>query len=156
MSTTTEVLVHRSVAVPLSPAEAFDLFTARMSEFWPADHHIGDAPPAAVLMEPHAGGRWYERAEDGTECDWGKVAEWSPPDTVVLLWQLGADWRYDPALGTEVEVTFTEESPGRTRLDLRHRHLERYGDQAEQMRTAFESPQAWAGILDCYAAAVRR
>jgi hypothetical protein len=32
-------------------------------------------------------------------------------------------------------------------LDLRHRHLERYGEAAEQMRAVFDSPGGWEGTL---------
>lgn len=39
--TTTEIVVEKSVTVPLSQARAFDLFTARMGEYWPAGHSIG-------------------------------------------------------------------------------------------------------------------
>ncbi|RZS41334.1 uncharacterized protein YndB with AHSA1/START domain [Herbihabitans rhizosphaerae] len=146
-NSTTEIQVHRTVSVPLPPERAFDLFTARMSEFWPSEHSIGESALAEVVVEPSDGGRWFERGVDGAECDWGRVAEWAPPGRLVLLWQIGADWRFDPELETEVEVTFTEESPGRTRLDLRHRHLERMGDKAEVMRGVFDSPGGWAGTL---------
>ncbi|MGH3736477.1 MAG: SRPBCC family protein [Micromonosporaceae bacterium] len=147
MQSTTEVAVHRSISVPLAPRRAFDLFTARMTEFWPREHSIGSSEIAEVVIEPRTGGRWYERGVDGSECDWGQVAGWQPPDAVVLLWQLGANWQYDPELKTEIEVTFTEEPGGRTRVDLRHRHLERYGDQAETMRDLFASPEGWHTTL---------
>lgn len=58
---------------------------------------------------------------------------------------------FDPELETEVEITLVEESPGQTRLDLRHRHLERYGDQAEMMRSVFDSPGGWTGTLTRFA-----
>jgi hypothetical protein len=151
MNVETEVDVRRSVSVPLSPERAFELFTARMTEFWPAEHSIGTSAIAEVVVEPRVGGRWYERGVDGAECDWGRVAEWEPPDKVVLLWQIGANWKFDPDLTTEVELTFTAEEPGRTRVDLRHRHLERYGDQAEQMRAVFDSPGGWPGTLAAFA-----
>ena len=139
-----EIAVHRSVSVPLPRERAFELFTTQMGAFWPAGHSIGSAPIADVLVEPRVGGRWYER---GTECDWGRVAAWEPPARVVLLWQIGVDWTMHPDFETDVEVQFTEDGPGRTCIDLTHRHLERYGDQAEAMRRIFDSPEGWAGIL---------
>jgi uncharacterized protein YndB with AHSA1/START domain len=142
-----EIAVHREVTVPLTRERAFELFTARMGAFWPAEHSIGTAEIADVVVEPRAGGRWFERGIDGSECDWGRIAVWEPPDRVVLLWQIGVDWTMHPDLETDVEVTFTSDGPGRTRVDLIHRHLERYGDQAEAMRAVFDSPDGWTGTL---------
>jgi hypothetical protein len=145
------VEVARSVSVPLSPARAFELFTTRMTDFWPKEHSIGNSEIAEVVVEPHSGGRWFERGTDGSECQWGRIALWEPPRKVVLLWQIGADWCFDPAFETEVEVTFTEESTDRTRLDLRHRNLQRYGGNAEQMQAIFDDPKGWAGTLASFA-----
>jgi len=152
MSADTELVVRRSVTVPLPADRAFDLFTNRMSEFWPKSHSIGSAPIAAAVVEPRPGGRWYERGTDGSECSWGRVAVWEPPTRLVLLWQIDAAWTFDPELETEVEVTFTEEG-GVTRVDLVHRHLDRFGEQAFAVRDTFESPGGWPGILDAYVAA---
>ena len=105
------VEVFRSVSVPLPQARAFELFTTRMTEFWPKEHSIGAAELAEVVIEPRSGGRWFERGVDGGECQWGRVAAWEPPQKVVLLWQIGADWQFDPEFETEVEVTFSEEGP---------------------------------------------
>jgi uncharacterized protein YndB with AHSA1/START domain len=146
-----EIAVHRSVTVPLPRERAFELFTDRMGAFWPPHHSIGSADMADVVIEPLAGGRWYERGVDGSECVWGRVAAWEPPGRVVLVWQIGADWKVDPDLETDVEVTFTDAGPGRTRLDLTHRHLERYGEHAEAMRVAFDDPDGWAGTLGAFA-----
>ncbi|BBY08194.1 SRPBCC family protein [Mycobacterium noviomagense] len=126
------VEVVRSVSVPLPQAQTFELF-------------------AEVVVEPRSGGRWFERGVDGSECLWGRVAAWDPPRKVVLLWQIGADWQFDPNFETEVEVTFTDDGAGRTRVDLRHRNLERYGDSAEQMRAIFDDPSGWAGTLARFA-----
>ncbi len=141
------VEVSRSVSVPLSQARAFALFTARMTEFWPKEHSIGDSELAEVVIEPRSGGRWFERGVDGGECQWGRVAVWEPPRKVVLLWQIGADWRFDPEFETEVEVTFSAEGPDRCRLDLRHCNLQCYGDRTEQMRAIFDDPAGWTGTL---------
>jgi hypothetical protein len=141
------VEVSRSVSVPLSPDRAFELFTTQMTEFWPKEHSIGDAELAEVVIEPRSGGSWFERGVDGSECQWGRVAAWDPPRKVVLLWQIGADWRFDPEFETEVEVTFSPEGQDRCRLDLRHRNLQRYGDSTEQMRAIFDDPAGWTGTL---------
>jgi Activator of Hsp90 ATPase homolog 1-like protein len=141
------VEVSRSVSVPLSQARAFELFATRMTEFWPKEHSIGDSELAEVVIEPRSGGRWFERGVDGGECQWGRVAVWEPPRKVVLLWQIGADWQFDPEFETEVEVTFSVEGPDRCRLDLRHCNLQRYGDRTEQMRAIFDDPAGWTGTL---------
>jgi hypothetical protein len=99
-----EVAVGRTVTVPLPPAQAFELFTARMTDYWPAEHSSSESPFAEVVVEPWAGGRWFERAADGSECDWGRTAYWDPPHRVVLLWQITADWCFDADFETEVEV----------------------------------------------------
>ena len=148
-----EASVRRGVTVPLAPDRAFELFTARMTAFWPSDHHIGAVELAEVVIEGWPGGRWYERGVDGSECPWGHVAVWQPPDRLVLAWQINADWQFDPAFATEVEVTFTEHSPGHTRVELEHRHLDRYGEHAARMRETFDSPNGWTGILSCYVVA---
>jgi hypothetical protein len=142
------VEVARSITVPLGQAKAFELFTARMTEFWPPEHSIGASPFEAVVLETRVGGRWFERSADGAECDWGRVGAWEPTSRVVLVWQITAEWKFDPEFETEVEVTFTEKEPGRTTLDLRHRNLQRYGELAEQMRAIFDSPGGWTDTLN--------
>ena len=106
----------------------------------------------AGVIEPRAGGRWYEVCEDGSQCDWGKVLVWEPPASLVLAWQLDAQFQYDPNLLTEVEVRFTAEG-ATTRVDLEHRNLERFGPDAEKMRTSIDSPKGWPDILRQYAEA---
>lgn len=148
---TAAVEVVRSVSVPLARARAFELFTARMTDFWPKEHSIGNSEIAEVVVEPYSGGRWFERGVDGSECQWGRVASWEPPRKVVLLWQIGADWQFDPDFETEVEVTFTPEGADRTRLNLRHGNLQRYGEHTEQMRAIFDDPAGWTGTLANFA-----
>ncbi|HYJ56953.1 MAG TPA: hypothetical protein VEX40_15825 [Mycobacterium sp.] len=46
------------------------------------------------------------------------------------------------------------DGPGRTRVDLEHRLLDRFGSNAEEMRATFESEAGWVGLLRRYANAV--
>jgi uncharacterized protein YndB with AHSA1/START domain len=140
--------VRQSVVVEASPERAFFVFTQGMTSWWPIDSHsIGDRPMAEAVIEPRTGGRWYERADDGTECDWGRVLAWEPPGRVVLAWQISSEWKADPDIHSEVEVRFTPEADGRTRVELEHRGLETFGERAEQMRAIFGSDGGWNGLL---------
>jgi uncharacterized protein YndB with AHSA1/START domain len=144
--------VRKTVIVAAPVAIAFEVFTAQIESWWPmASHHIGSADCQAVVIEPRAGGRWYERGVDGVECVWGQVLLWEPPRRVVLVWQLSAQFRYDPSLQTEVDVRFTVIDDKTTRVELEHRCLEMYGDDAQAMRDTFDSPTGWNGMLEHYA-----
>jgi uncharacterized protein YndB with AHSA1/START domain len=144
--------VRKSILVKAPPERAFEVFTAGIGRWWPRSHHIGKAELQDAIIEPRAGGRWYERGADGRECDWGRVLAWEPPQRLVLAWQISADWQYDPNLVTEVEVRFTPEGEG-TRVDLEHRNLERFGDKAEIVRGQIESEGGWGLILHNFAQA---
>jgi uncharacterized protein YndB with AHSA1/START domain len=145
--------IRRSVVVPAARERAFEVFTSGMTGWWPASHHIGEAAIEEVIIEPTVGGRWYTRHADGSETYTGFVRAWEPPARLVLTWQINADWKYDPALVTIVEVSFEPVDAG-TRVSIEHRELERFGGDAERMREKFSSPNAWGGILELYAAAV--
>jgi uncharacterized protein YndB with AHSA1/START domain len=138
--------VRRSLHVKAPAAKAFDVFTAGMGRWWLPSHKLGKTPFKDVIVEPRVGGRWFERSEDGSECDWGKVLIWEPPARLVLAWQIDGNFVYQPDLVTEIEVRFVQENGG-TRVELEHRNLDRLGAQAESIRAIFESPNGWSGLL---------
>lgn len=71
----------------------------------------------------------------------------------MLNWQIGADWRYDPSIETELEVRFIAEGETRTSVELEHRGLESYGENAEQIFAIFDSSDGWTDLLDRFAKA---
>jgi uncharacterized protein YndB with AHSA1/START domain len=148
MTTVRPAPVRKSLVVKATPEKSFTAFTSGIGRWWPRSKSIGSSPQTDVVLEPVVGGRWYERGADGSECEWGKVLQWQPPSRVVLAWQIGADWKYDPSLVTEVEITFTALSASETRVDLEHRHLDRLGPNAERVRAAFDSEDGWNGVLE--------
>jgi activator of Hsp90 ATPase-like protein len=154
MSETVEA-IRREVIVDIGQARAFELFTADMTSWWPAEHHIGSAPIEQIIVEPHTGGRWYTRHQDGTESSTGFVTAWEPPARMVVTWQIGADWAYHPDLVTTIEVRFESLGDDRTRVVLEHRDLEAYGADAVAMHKTFDDPDAWTKTLATYAAAAR-
>jgi len=151
-----DILVRKSLVVNAPQDHVFRTFTERIDTWWPRGHHIGGKEPFAAILEPRAGGRWFERAGDGSECDWGRVLAWEPPSRVLLAWDINAEWKYQAGLGTEVEVRFIAEDKERTRVVLEHRKLERFGDKAEMMRAMFDGEGAWGDTLAALAKAAER
>lgn len=144
--------VRKSIFVAASLDHAFDVFANGIGRWWPKSHHISKADLDCVVLEPVAGGRWYEVAVDGSQCEVGKVLDCDPPARLLLAWQLRHDFTYDPDLVTEVEVTFSPEGEG-TRVNLEHRNLERLGDHAETLRESIDSPNGWGLLLQLYSEA---
>ena len=120
--------IVRTVQVKAPPARAFELFTAHMAKWW--GKAIGKNPAVDVVIEPRVGGRWYQRDAEGNETQWGKVLAWQPPARLLLAWQINCEWGYDPALLTELELTFAPAEGGGTVVRLEHRNLERFGVDA--------------------------
>jgi len=147
-----ELAVRKTVTVNAPQKHVFTVFTEGHGAWWPLEtHHIGAQTPQTVIIEPRTGGRWFERAVDGTECDWGKVLVWDPFGRLVLSWEISAQFTRDPNLKTEVEVHFIAESSERTRVELEHRLLENYGEQAGMMQSIFDSGGGWTGIMARFA-----
>ena len=141
--------VRKNVHVNAKPARAFEVFTSRMTSWWPPTHTILKVALKEHVLEPRVGGRWYQVGVDGSVCENGKVLAWEPPERLLLAWQINADWTYDPDLITEVEVRFIPEGDG-TRVELEHRYLERMGEKGETARAMVDAPGGWGAILEAF------
>jgi len=144
--------VQKVMRVNASQQTSWRVFTTQLATWWPLAHYkIGAATAVDAIMEPHVGGRWYERGDDGSTCQWGSVLAWEPHSRLVLTWDITAQWQYDPNLKTEIEVRFIEEAPERTRVELEHRHLDRYGEHRDRMRRVFDTEGDWGRVLAGFA-----
>jgi uncharacterized protein YndB with AHSA1/START domain len=145
-------VVRKTIVVNADIQRAFEVFTQNMGQWWPKEHHIGGSPLVAVLVEPRNGGRWYEKDEDGSECDWGTVLDWAPPTRAVLSWHLNGDFEFvaDINKASEVEVRFSTERQGWTRVELEHRRFERHGESGDRLQTAVDKPGGWTYVLAEY------
>ena len=158
MNRTIEIApVRKSVVVDASPPQAFAVFTSGIDRWWPKSHGIGATPITQSVIEPFVGGRWYTQHEDGSDVVLGHVRVWEPAQRLVVSWEVSAEWKPDPrpAFTSEVEVRFTAEAGGRTRVELEHRNFERLGAAAgEKMRKDVDG--GWPAILDLYVKDVLR
>jgi len=142
------------VQVRATPEVAWRVFTEKMGSWWPlANYKIGRANAVDAVIEPFVGGRWYEPGDDGSICQWGSVLAWEPHSRLLLSWDISADWQYDPALKTEIEVRFSADGRDHTGVELEHRHLDRYGARRDQMRRIYDTEGDWGRLLEAFARA---
>ena len=124
-----------SVAVAVPPAQAFDIFTAQIDQWWRRGLKFRhSASPSGLLrIEPHVGGRLFESFDrDGTEhvIEVGQVRVWEPPHILKFTWrnanfaaheQTDVEVEFAPtASGTLVTVTHSGLSALRTDHPARH------------------------------------
>ena len=138
-------IVH-STKVKAPPARAFELFTAQMGRWWAVGRTLGQSPHRDMVVEPHAGGKWYEIDANGKEVRWGTVARWEPGSRLVLNWQINSKFAFDSDFSTDVDITFTSAPEGGTVIKLEHRNLERFGAGIEKLLGMIEA--GWIGHLE--------
>jgi uncharacterized protein YndB with AHSA1/START domain len=144
--------VRKRIRVACDVEHAFRTFTEGIRSWWPVRTHSisagpnGEHPPEAVVLESTTGGRLYEVAHDGRECNWATIRVFDFPRRLVL------EWNVNPAIpATEVEVLFTRDGEG-TIVELEHRGWERLTTDAEATRASYDS--GWQSVLGCYTRAV--
>lgn len=139
--------IRRTLRVKATRQKAFDTFLA-MGGWWMKSHSLAASGQKDVVIEPRAGGRWYEIGNDGSEQPWGKVVACEVPERLHLIWSLNGEWTYDPDFETNVEVTFAEDGD-HTIVTFEHRDLDRYGENAEAVRGDYDTGMdgGWGELL---------
>jgi uncharacterized protein YndB with AHSA1/START domain len=141
--------VRKTVRVKAPIAHAFEVFTHGLPRWWPMDHGIGKKPIRTVRMEPYLGGRWLEISQDGTETVIATIILWEPPQRLVLVWQISAQWKPDAEMKSEVDIRFTADGSDATVVDLVHHKFETMGAEAgTSMRN--DVNRGWPGIIELY------
>jgi uncharacterized protein YndB with AHSA1/START domain len=155
MTTMTDTTFQASITVHAPIDRAFTVFTEGFDTWWPRGHHIGTAELAEAILEPRVDGRWFERGVDGSECEWGRVLAWDPPDHVAMSWHLNGAWSYDPdpAKASRVEVRFVAENDHVTRVEIEHSGLDNHGSDWLEVRAGISSPGGWPGLLERFSEA---
>jgi uncharacterized protein YndB with AHSA1/START domain len=148
----TQMIVKRSIVVATPPEAAFRVFTEGVDGWWPArTHSVGEERVEEIVLEARVGGRFFERLDDGTEHEWGRVTVFEPPRRFACSWYASRG----PGSAQLLEVTFAPEDGG-TRVTLEHTGWEALGDQAEEVRANYDSERGWDLVLGCYGEAAHR
>jgi uncharacterized protein YndB with AHSA1/START domain len=136
------------VACPVD--HAFDVYARRTGLWWPKTHSFSGDPELTVHIEPHVGGRIYERTSDGVEHDWGEVTAWDPPHGLSYLWHIATD----RSRATHVAIEFLPDGDDATRVRILHTGWDALGDGAQDWRD--RNHQGWAGVTGPYVEAAQR
>ena len=146
--------VRTEIVVNAAAEHAFRLFTEQFDRIKPREHNMLGTDIAESVFEPRTGGRVYDRGVDGSECQWGRVLAFEPPERIVFSWDINPMWQIETDLDktSEVEVRFIADGPARTKVELEHRNLDRHGDGWEGMREGVGGDQGWPLYLARYVA----
>ena len=139
-----DLVVRKTVTVPLSQDAAFRLFTEGIGSWWPvATHSIEESGAVEARMVPGVGGRIFERTAAG-ELPWGTITDWNPPAGFSTTWHPG----YDEALATQLTVRFVPEGLGSTRVELEYRGWAVHGAAAADRVAGYDT--GWDTVLGHY------
>ena len=138
--------IEKTLIVPLTASEAFELFTENMDTWWPKDPFSVTGDTSKVSFANHKGGDIVEKGVDGSINVWGTLLAYDPGKYLAFSWHPGRD--ADEA--TMVTVTFTQTEAG-TRCDLTHGGFEILGDTADAVSSSYLS--GWDLVLGCFSKA---
>lgn len=131
--------IRREVLVESGPDKAFEVFTARIGDWWPLGGHSVYGEGGRVAFTD---GEIVEHSAAGEVSVWGRVTRWEPPSVVAFTWHPGRP------MGPPTEVTVSFAAVGeQTLVTLEHRGWEVLADPAAA-RAEYES--GWPAVLDCY------
>lgn len=140
--------IKKSLIVPLTPKEAFALFTQNMDSWWPKASHSVTGKKAKLTFPKHKGEDIVEHGANGEIVVWGTLIAYEPGAYLAFSWHPGRTAQE----ATVVTVTFTK-TPEGTRCDLTHGGFDILGETADAVSTSYL--KGWDMVLGCYASAAR-
>ena len=114
--------VRIEIEVGVPPADAFEVFTSEIGQWWRRGRELGTGrvPRVGTLrFEPGAEGRLVEDYPDRESFAVGRILEWQPGERLAFEWRQG-NFEADQSL--QVVVTF-EATSGGTRVTVEHSGL---------------------------------
>ena len=139
--------IQKSIDVPLSPNEAFKLFTEEIANWWPSETFSVSAErgkkPRDITFGTHKGDQIIEVTEQGEQHVWGTIEAYDPGVFLSFSWHPGKG--EDQA--TFVKLAFEEKGSG-TNVALTHGGFEVLGDLADAVSNSYL--QGWDLVLGCY------
>ena len=141
--------IIKSIEVPCSQEEAFEVFLNKMDSWWPLDRFttsaMAGAPAKSIRVEVKQGGNIVEIGSDGAETLWGTIKSYDPHGFLSMEFHVP-----QPDENVEsrslLELQFTALGDDRTRVKLTQSSWEALGEMAEQMHGGYS--EAWIMIFE--------
>ncbi|HYF47841.1 MAG TPA: SRPBCC domain-containing protein [Planctomycetota bacterium] len=140
-----------TIFVRVDPLVAFKVFTEQTDAWWRhgPKYRFGGANRGVLRFECGRSGRIFEKFEDGSEFEVGKVVVWDPGVRLLFVWRIP---NFAPGESTEVEILFNA-TKGGTNIVVEHRgwnslrddHPARHGLAGEALNTSIAF--WWAELL---------
>jgi len=136
--------IVKTIEVPCSQQNAFDIFVNSFHSWWPVERFSCSAYeeklPKGLKVDAQAGGKIIEIGHDDTEHHWGTFKDYDPYGYFSMYFHMMMSH-----CESLVEVTFTELESLKTRVELKHSNFEAYGDMAEMNHSGYGT--AWDVIF---------
>jgi uncharacterized protein YndB with AHSA1/START domain/uncharacterized protein YciI len=135
--------IQREVRVASDRQTAFDVFTERISKWWPlAELSVYGQGSSVAFCD----GVIVETASGQDDAVWGRVTAWEPPSMLAFTWHPGGS----PERASLVTVTFVA-ADDHTLVRLEHAGWETFADPAAARS---EYDRGWPAVLERFAAHV--
>jgi Activator of Hsp90 ATPase homolog 1-like protein len=139
-----DLVIRKSVTVPLSQRDAFRLFTEGMGTWWPSiAYSVEESAQTQAGMDGRVGGQIFEE-QAGGKVTWGTITAWDEPASFTSTWHPGSSVE----LATQLTVRFIAEGPNTTRVELEHRGWEIHGESARDQFAGYAT--GWDAVLARY------
>ena len=144
--------IRKEFEIPLSIEDAFDLFTAGFSKWWPKEYSWSKDEMTTISIECRDGGRCTEIGPNNFQMDWGRVLNWNPPGSFAISWQISPNRvpQPSPRESSKIELEFKAINDQSTMVSFEHSGIENHGDGAQEYRDALNSDYGWHYILNKY------
>ena len=139
----------KTIEVPCSQKNAFDIFLTQMGTWWPLGKFTVSAmagkPAKGIRVDPRVGGEIVEIGGDGEEVVWGIIRTFEPHARVSMDFHIprpGDVVTTRPLLALE----FMSLGPTQTRVTLTQSNWEALGDMGAPVRGGYTG--GWVMIFD--------
>lgn len=133
--------LQRTIELNCSPEHAYKVFTQLTDLWWPRGHRKDSS--ATLVLEPHVGGRLFERSANGDEWTLGEIISCEPTKSLEFNWFPGS-----PNAPTSVSIRF-EGNASRSKILITHSAITAPANEIWPQRVAlFE--KGWDTILPAF------